>query len=383
MANITLTNLIPVPSMDSGWSIAPEPVDAKMGGYGGGSVVLLAGTTSTKEIILKSSTNIALDNTHIYYARCYGYQETTASGSIDIYWPSAEPAIVGQLSAKSAGHWRMYSATSHRNTFTNGSYPFRIDFNNNYAASSMYISSPMLIDLTACFGAGKEPTVDWCDEFIPFFSGTKTFNNHIWRLKNVTPIMTSNTTPSGYVVSASTEIIGTYADKVRLAWCAFDSLSSPDQEIDRWHSAAGIPQWIMLKFPEKRKIRYFSIKNCGDQHNGINAFKLQGSNDGSTFTDLGSYTNPKDLGVTTYYPVTNIGKYQYYRLYITSTHHSIGTTTVSYYCIIDEINFYEAYLEGAIKVNDSWKNFYEVKVNVNGQWKKVTSLLNHKNSKWN
>lgn len=376
MANITLTNLIPIPSMDSGWSIDPQPDEAKMGGYGGGSVVLLSGTTSVKEKVVKTNTSITLDNTHIYYTRCYGYQETTSSGSIDFYWPIAEPYIAVGISAKSAGHWQMYSGLNHRNTFENGDYLFRIDFNNNYVASDMYISSPMLIDLTACFGAGKEPTKDWCDEFIPFFSGTESFNTLVWKLKNITPVMTSNTTPSGYIASASSEVTDP-----RQAWNAFDSLSSLDQEVDRWHSAAGVPQWIMLKFPEKHKISYFSIKNCGDQHMGINAFTLQGSNDGTTFNDLGSYTNPKDLGITTYYPVTNVGKYQYYRLFITSSYHVVNKT--SYYCIIDEINFYEAYLEGVVKINSDWKNFYEVKVKVNEQWKNVTSLLNHKNSKWN
>ena len=31
----------------------------------------------------------------------------------------------------------------------------------------------MLIDLTATFGSGKEPTAAWCDANIPYFIGTK------------------------------------------------------------------------------------------------------------------------------------------------------------------------------------------------------------------
>jgi hypothetical protein len=48
----------------------------------------------------------------------------------------------------------------------------------------MWFDGMMLIDLTATFGAGKEPTAAWCDENIPYFVGTKTIeindNNVGW-----------------------------------------------------------------------------------------------------------------------------------------------------------------------------------------------------------
>ena len=37
-----------------------------------------------------------------------------------------------------------------------------------------WVDGLMLIDLTECFGAGKEPNVFWCDRNIPYFEGTKT-----------------------------------------------------------------------------------------------------------------------------------------------------------------------------------------------------------------
>lgn len=375
MANITLTNLIPVPAMTSGWALTG---DSTIGGFGGGSSILLEGTTSVKEKTVATNGTIALNNTHIYYARCYGYQETLTSGAtMGFYWPIAEPFFNDTIPIQGAGHWRLYSAVNHRNEFTNGSYPFRIDFNNNFVAGKSYVSSPMLIDLTACFGAGNEPTKEWLDEHIPFFSGSRTFNDDIWKLKNITPVMTSNTTPTGYVASASTEV-----STPRQAWCAFDSLSAPDQEIDRWHSGVGVPQWIMLKFPEKHTVNYFSIKNCGDQHNGINAFTLQGSNDGSNFVDLGSYTNPKDFGITTYYEVTNKGSYQYYRLNISSTHHNLGTaSSPSYYCIIDQINFYEKGISNFVKVDGVWREIISTKIKVNNVWKNVKTI-NCKSGVW-
>ena len=37
-----------------------------------------------------------------------------------------------------------------------------------------YIDDAMLIDLTAAFGAGNEPTQEWCDTNIEYFAGNKT-----------------------------------------------------------------------------------------------------------------------------------------------------------------------------------------------------------------
>ena len=40
--------------------------------------------------------------------------------------------------------------------------------------SSIEYSKAVWIDLTACFGAGNEPSLAWCDANIPFFTGTTT-----------------------------------------------------------------------------------------------------------------------------------------------------------------------------------------------------------------
>ena len=57
-----------------------------------------------------------------------------------------------------------------------GDYPYRIDYNNSKTAGAMWFDGIMLIDLTATFGAGCEPTKTWCDANIPFFTGTKTIS---------------------------------------------------------------------------------------------------------------------------------------------------------------------------------------------------------------
>jgi len=45
------------------------------------------------------------------------------------------------------------------------------------AISQYYYDDVFLIDLTATFGAGNEPTKAWCDEHINYFDGS----SKIWK----------------------------------------------------------------------------------------------------------------------------------------------------------------------------------------------------------
>lgn len=154
---------------------------------------------------------------------------------------------------------------------------------------------------------------------------------------NITPVMTSNTTPAGYVASASSQI-----DATREAWHVFDGISDPGELIGKWHSGAGMPQWVMLQFPEAVSVARFFITNAQDDgtyhYTGITTFMLQGSNDGSKFDTLGEYTNQTGYGVTTTFDVKNPAPYMYYRIYITGSSFIWSNTT---YAVIDEIKFYE------------------------------------------
>lgn len=165
---MVLKNLIPVPSMASGWSVSPS-TDR---GYEGGQSVKLTGTTSTPEVTVNTIGSIPLIPSHIYYARVYGYQTEKAGASVGFYWPIAEPSIKEGIALKNAGSWKRYSARTDRASFPAGNYQFRMDFNNNYIAGTMYFDAPMLIDLTEAFGSGNEPTKSWMDKNIPFFSGS-------------------------------------------------------------------------------------------------------------------------------------------------------------------------------------------------------------------
>lgn len=377
---VTLTNLIPDPINLTGWAMNPTNVTdtATIAGYGGGNFFNLAGTTSTKEKTVATKTGIELKSKSTYYARWYMYQETTdAAHKTQVYFPVAEPMFGEHIPMKEANQWQMYSAVNTREMFEDSTVQFRIDFDNEYIAGKAYASAPMLIDLTAAFGAGNEPNKEWCDKHIPFFAGTKTLSTFDLGLVDVTPSMTSNTTPAGYVASASSEV-----SVPREAWCGFDNISNTDQETRRWHSGPDLPQWLQMQFPEQRAVTAFSIKNCNDIHKGINEFELQGSNDGNGWTTLGSYTNVATRGVETLYSVTKPSLYRCYRVYITSSHNLLHSSG-KYYCIIDQVRFYTSSCSLSGKSGGAWSAPKEVYAKVDGVWRLVLEADGKVGEEWN
>lgn len=188
-----LENLIPYSNMDrNGWSggtISSEHV------MSGNQSLRLDGTASSPEITANTVDTIQLFQSHIYYARIYGYQDLQ-SGSVGFYWPIAEPSLQEGIPTNISGQWNLYSARSKRIRFSDGLYQFRIDYNNSYIANSIWFDCCMLIDLTACFGAGNEPTKEWCDNYIPYFDGMYTLQE--WRPL----IITANCTPNPVAVGS-------------------------------------------------------------------------------------------------------------------------------------------------------------------------------------
>ena len=126
------------------------------------------------EILASSANAYPLDSSHVYYARVEAYQEV-ASGTMEIYFPIAEPHMFN-TPAKEAGKWNVYSSVCGRSTFTTGTHKFRLDFNRDLdgKGGEVWCDGLMLIDLTAACGAGNEPSKEWCDANIPYFTGTTT-----------------------------------------------------------------------------------------------------------------------------------------------------------------------------------------------------------------
>ncbi len=167
---LQITNLVTNPSFETTGTWSNGTIDSTHAKYGN-MALRLTGTSSSPEITSANNASISLDPTHIYYARYEVYHEG-ASGNAGIYWPIAEPNFVEGQSIGSANTWNIVSAVNDRSSFTAGSYPIRVDYNNSNATTSVWYDGMVLVDLTEAFGAGNEPTKAWCDANIPFFEGT-------------------------------------------------------------------------------------------------------------------------------------------------------------------------------------------------------------------
>lgn len=165
---INLNNLCPDGNMETnGWVLPGHSgYDTTIYKYGTRSL-RIGGLSTMPENVSPSVSMIPLVNNHIYYIRLEAYQEQVVGG-VGFYWPIAEPSF-GSIGAKAPNQWNLYSYIGTRSTFTNGSYQCRLDFDNNYNNGNLWIDGVAIIDLTESFGAGNEPTKEWCDTNIPFF----------------------------------------------------------------------------------------------------------------------------------------------------------------------------------------------------------------------
>ena len=174
------TNLIPNPGFENtGWkktSAGGTFAYSQEYKHSGSYSVKLTGSTSHSEVLAQTTTGIQIISGHIYYASVYGYQTTkTAGASIQCYWPIAEYSFAENgnyedryIVVGPAGQWNLYSFYSDRiksnaGVTWSGAHELRFDFNNEKQAGVIYFDDAKLIDLTATFGAGNEPTKEWCD----------------------------------------------------------------------------------------------------------------------------------------------------------------------------------------------------------------------------
>ena len=171
---VTVTNLLgEVGSAENaGWQLISSDMSysqthVKYGSY----ALMLHGNPGFPETVCTTNNTYTPVANHIYYARWEGYQETKTGQNVQIYWPVAEPSF-GTLPIGPANQWNMYSFRSDRNSLAGTAGNFRIDYDNVNTEGYMWTDGMMLVDLTADFGAGNEPTKEWCDVNVPFTTGS-------------------------------------------------------------------------------------------------------------------------------------------------------------------------------------------------------------------
>lgn len=172
---IKLTNLLPEVTTDNYTGGTIDNIITKYSDYS----LKLTGTTDRSEVFLYTAKGVNYTPGHTYYGRAEIYQKTP-QGGCDMYWREAEPRIIPHNTVTKARTWTIASAVrsaaniiSHRGSdFDAGLHRARFDYNNSKTAGEMWFDGMMLIDLTEAFGAGNEPSKEWCDNNIPYFIGT-------------------------------------------------------------------------------------------------------------------------------------------------------------------------------------------------------------------
>ena len=148
-------------------------------------------------------------------------------------------------------------------------------------------------------------------------------------MNSLVPIMTSNTSPSGEA-SCSNRYNGNYEP-----FYAFNRQLGGDAQT--WATIQALPQWIQYKFEEPKVVKKIVTVNRNERNiRAAKTYILQGSNDGSTYTDI--QTCSIQSYAAHYKEVVDIENetaYLYYRLYVTEQYSNTGAG-----CGFAEIDLY-------------------------------------------
>lgn len=173
-----LTNLLSHSNFDNaGWTSGANctiAFDSTIKKYGDYSLKVTSTASSKTECYFYSDQYPPQIQGHIYYGRCEMYQDTAGvSSGMQIYWPEAEPNMgSSSYDSSNINTWQIQSFRVVRNSWSSGNQRFRFDVEQIQSPNYVYIDGAVLIDLTATYGSGNEPTQEWCDANIPYFSGT-------------------------------------------------------------------------------------------------------------------------------------------------------------------------------------------------------------------
>lgn len=132
---------------------------------------------------------------------------------------------------------------------------------------------------------------------------------------NIIPVMLSNTTPVGYTATASSSF-----NHQTPPYIAF--IRNTANKDSGWINTSTAPsgtmdQWLMIQLPFPEVVKMYQL--AGYSAWGPIDSTLQGSNDGTVFTDLHTLVGrpSADWGTLKQYTVNNTQAYKYYRLRVT------------------------------------------------------------------
>lgn len=160
-------------------------------------------------------------------------------------------------------------------------------------------------------------------------------------LIDITPVMTSNTTPSPYVASSS--------DANTTGQAAWNAFTNNGRLNTFWHSTAGSGHWIKIDFGSIIKIDAFSIMCNPTETSAPKIFILYGSNDNLSYEKIIECNNEMtwfDYEIRLY-KLPHSVSFRYYRLNITADN---GYN----YTVINELKYWQD--DGIVEYIDN-KNY--------------------------
>lgn len=172
---LTLRNIVPDSNMeDSSWVGGNYSTTEKL--FGTRSQYFPAGATTVQTI---ATTTLPIVG-HKYYGRHYLKTNGPANpADCRFEWYAGDGPGLNFVFGWNQGNysdWTMLSSIVEVTAVNGSSYSIR-----SFAVESnvdIWADGLMVIDLTATFGAGNEPSKEWCDENITYFNGTTDFKGN-------------------------------------------------------------------------------------------------------------------------------------------------------------------------------------------------------------
>ena len=168
--------------------------------YSGGKSLMLSPNTTAMSTQTLSSTAPVLNHKYygsIMYKTVSGL--TAADNRFEWYNTDNSDALMVFANKKDTqGKWERLSGIGQ---ITSTSYLDKSWYVRNFmvnATTNSYVDEVMIVDLTETFGAGNEPTKEWCDENINYFEGTTIIEASLDTSGANKPVLASNMIPVYY-----------------------------------------------------------------------------------------------------------------------------------------------------------------------------------------
>ena len=200
----------------------------------------------------------------------------------------------------------------------------------------------------------------------PFNDGNSNYDDYVFRgsYVQIEESVSDNPTPvSQSLTNANISVLNESSNTNETAANLIDGKTSTKYCTDK-DSDDGAVAWIVYHLPAAKAVTAYSITSANDEHGrDPKNWKLQGSNDGKTWTDLDTQSDQtfSNYFETKKYMVYGGASYEYYRLYITATYDTNNSMIQLSEWTLEDTNL--SVKDAFIQNTDKGTYFYHCKAN--------------------